>query len=416
MADPGSFLDPSSWPMWMQTGMQQSPPEGMTPFPAMGSGRKQRLPLPFDNGGGIEGWQDLTPAHAAAAATMIPGIGGLVGRGVAAAPKTIASMLAAGGILGATSQAGQAADQVDPIQGEIDAINARLGKNNDEVVRLGTTMTKSPKGTQASAIDTLKGTISADQARLQVLQGQFADRAEQQRLEAEAKRGREAPFQERFAPYSYAAPFVGPAFAMATNYGLGRFLGAGRANAVNAWEAANKAASTQFAKKGGIDNFKGQALAGELAARQAKGLPLGNSPLLTGAAAGGIAGGLEGAAVPYFTNEYDAQTLPPGSPNQVAAQNAVKDPNWWLSKVALPSGMGALAGAFGGYRGVKAKGPYADPGPKTAGLLAALEAQAAQKAAGAQSGRQVLPGMSNVAPGVPPALGPAAWYARQLGR
>lgn len=410
----GEYLDPSRWPEWMNADtLSPAPPDDMNSrlFPASSS-RIPRWRVPDQ--GGVESWNDLTPAHLAYGASMIPGIGGLIGTGLRAAPKSSMAALTAGGLLAGTSSAGQAADQVDPIQAEMDSINARLGKNNDEVVRLGTTMTKSPKGTQASAIDTLKGSISSDQARLQVLQGQFADRAEQQRLEAEAKRGREAPFQERFAPYSYAAPFIGPAVAMATNYGLGRYFGAGRANAVKAWEETNKAAATQFNKKGGVDSFKGQALAGELAARQAKGLPLGGSPLVAGAAAGGVAGALEGGVIPYFTNEYDAQTLPPGSPNQVKAQNSATDPNWWLSKMALPMGMGAMAGAFGGYRGVKAKGPYADPSPKTLGLLGALEAQAAQKAAAAQKAQALPPGVSGVSPGIPPAIGPAAWYARQL--
>jgi hypothetical protein len=339
---------------------------------------------------------------------------GLAVKAIGAAPKTVAAMLASGGFLGATSEAGQAADQVDPIQGEIDAINARLGRNNEEVVRLGTTMTKSPKGTQATAVQTLQGSIKADQERLQFLQGQIADREQRQRDEAQAKQGREAPFQERFAPYSYAAPFVGPVAALATNYGLGRYLGRGQTNAVKAWETTANAAEKQFAKKGGFDSFKGQQLAGELEARQAKGLPLGANPLLYGAGAGAFAGALEGGAVPYFTNEYDAQTLPPGSPNQMAAQNAATNPNWWMSKVALPAGMGALAGAFGGYRGVKSRGPWNDPGPKTTGLLGALEARAAQQAAEEQAMQAALLERQNRLSGIPPAMtGPAAYMARQ---
>lgn len=402
----GEYLDPSRWPEWMNADtLSPAPPDDMNSrlFPASSS-RIPRWRVPDQ--GGVESWSDLTPAHLAYGASMIPGIGGFIGAGLRAAPKSSMAALAAGGLLAGTSSAGQAADQVDPIQAEMDSINARLERNNNDIVRLGTTTTKSPKGTQASAIETLKGTIASDQARLGVLQDQFSTRANEQKAEAERQRAREAPFQERYPVLGQAAPFIGPAVALGTNYGLGRWLGRKQTMGVNAWEKANVDAAKVFtstAKGQGPDSFRGQALAGELAARQAKGLPM-NNPLITGAVAGGAAGALEGGVIPYFTTEYDAQTLPPGSPNQLKAANAVSDPNWWLSKVGLPAGMGALAGAFGGYRGVKAKGPWDDPSPKTAGLLAALEARTNQKTAALPPGGVIATGRQNTFGGAVPPL------------
>lgn len=367
---PGEYLDPSQWPLWMQSA--EYGPQART-FPQdLHTPRLRRMMLNNPSPIAQEGIDEATSLGLQSAIPMGAAMK-LLGQGVRAVG---APMLGATSALLSSSDASQTAE--DPVMSEMLAIQRRLERNNAEVTRLGTTMTKSPRGTQDKAIDTLRSTITADQNRLEQLQGQITERENRARSEADAKRNLEMPFNERYAPYTYALPAVGAGLGYLSGRGIGKFFGNTRAASAAEWNAANSAAAKQFSTAKGLKSPNAQVLASELEARQAAGLPYGSKPMLAAGAAGGAVGGLEGFAIPYMVNELDAASLPTGSANQVQAANNATNPDWLMGRAALPAGMGMLAGGLGGALGLKGAGVVLNPAAKTAGLLDAWAKNAAK--------------------------------------
>jgi hypothetical protein len=301
MADPDPW---ASLPLWLQAGLTEAPPysppvgfEGMSPH-ERAAYRVRGGPPP--NPQPVQTPEELGASALASLPMLVPGVGGLAARGIAAAPR-LATALGVGGALGlGTGDAGEAADKVDPRLGEINKLEQVISKNNDlitknteKITTLGTTRTPSPKGTQERAIQSLNDA----NAQLRTDNKDLGDRLKQLRDEVEtevkAKERREMSWSES---YPGAAAALGAAAPVAS-YVTGRLPGKKIASAAGA--------------------------------------------MGVGAAGGGIEGFMAAHAPTYLDSK-----LPNGAAKE-AAQAKLRD---WLTEVAPIAGMSALAGGYGAYR------------------------------------------------------------------
>lgn len=297
-------------------------------------------------------------------------------RQVIAAPKA-AAPAPAGPAASETPAAG-----LDPRQAEIDRLSQSIAAREGEVVRLGTTRTPSPAGTQASTIDALRGGLARDTERLRALHDELGKEkrdadalntrnAEEQKTRDAQRRQAEAPFRDRFPIAAQVAPFVGPAAAALTGLGIGKYVRSAQAGVAADWEKTAAAASKALSREGGVMPGDRHLFA-ELAARQARGLPYGNSPALKAMAGGAGMGALEGGLVPWLMTEYDAQSLPLGSEHQAAATAALADPAWYASRVLPGIAAGALIGGTAGNKRAMHGGAIIAPVEKTEGILSTM--------------------------------------------
>lgn len=252
--------------------------------------------------------------------------------------------------------AANAGEHVDPRLGRINQLQQSIAKARDQMYTLGTTMTKSPPGTQKIAMDKLGEGITAQETELKTLMDQVD--AENQKAAAadELKKKSEEGFRQRFPMVADVLPFAGPAFGYVTGKRIGKYSRSGRQAAANEWDKTIDAAEKQFSKSGGRNTPKGQQLTAELKARQAEGLPGGNYPVVGSALGGGLSGALESGVTQVTPELWNSETLPIGSPNQVTAQQNLRDPYWWLSRVAPAAGAGFSTGALGGAAGARGGG------------------------------------------------------------
>lgn len=170
----------------------------------------------------------------------------------------------------------------------------------------------------------------------------------------------QTPVRQATYPWSLGAFPAAWAAAGLTGYGIGKVAKLGQGtkldeltNIINRsrqhiTDTTTKA--TGAAKKSQFTNTEGAALKQELEAAKGRAYsPALARGLATGT--GAAVGGAEGLMVPGGFNAIDAQVAPGGSPlSEASGWNALKSPVWWRS-VAPEIGMGALAGAIGGYKG-----------------------------------------------------------------
>lgn len=297
MPGPGDFLDPSMWPLFMQSGMMQAPPQGRTapsdldmndPFARAAYRQQQSVQPDFGRAG--EG-----PSIAGVAASAMPG--GMFTRAATAAPKTMAAVL---GLTGLGASASEAGEQPFKWDDPNTARTKRLADIDKEMKDLSTKKTPSAPGTQAKRIDVLtteqnklleeRGT-EYNNAFAQYQQGQ--ERATQAAAE---KKARETSW---FDMYPQTRSAISAAAPIASYLG-GKFLG--------------------------------------------KRLPVAGAM-----GAGAMGGALEGAASQYLPTEIDLG-LPRGAPARDAAQQDLQDPSYWNRMMAVSGGNAGL-GAYGAFRG-----------------------------------------------------------------
>lgn len=203
-------------------------------------------------------------------------------------------------------------------------VNERAGKINT----LATTKTNSPAGTQKLAIENLTALNhpeGADMRRLSELRDQQStDRGEALKL-WQAKTQSEKPFRQEWPDAYRGLPIAG-------------------------W---------LLSALGGLAGAKG-------------GAPI---KAMLGGAAGGT---LASAAAAVGPTAYDAATLPTGSKYQKQANDWLRDPEYYLGRVAPEVAVGMLLGALGGKwgatmkpspKGTTAPMPRAEAPPPTTGLL-----------------------------------------------
>lgn len=294
-------FDPLNMPLFMQSGMMDAPPqqgpmgggmenyEQLSPF-ELAAMRQRQTVMPQ------QGRADMSPETIAQILAMAAPVGraaGAVGQGVAAAPKLAGSLMAGGASLLGMGGAGEAADQVDPRQGEINQIMTRIDKAQGEITRLGTTRTPSPKGTQELTIRTLQESITRDAARMRELQDTL-------NAEDAAKRQAEKPFREEYPGAYRMLPLAG-------------------------WAAS--------ALGGAVGAKAGQPLRSAL-----------------GGAAAGVPTSVAAAVGP---TAYDAAVLPTGSKHQKEAADWLVSPEYWAGRVAPEVLVGSTLGASTGNWGAK---------------------------------------------------------------
>lgn len=290
----------------------------------------------------------LEPAYLAARAAM-------------AAPKTAAGVIGATAVA-APSMAGEQqfkwSDPVPERVKEMDAIQKRINDRAEKITTLGTTSTKSPAGTQKLAIDQLSALNrpdSPDVSRLTQLRNESgADRDTAfKQWQADQETAREEAIARKKAdtslfdmvPGTRSAIAVGtPLVAGLGGYGLGKKLGP-----------------------------------------------------LKGMVAGGLGGAGEGFASMVGPTEVDYR-LPRTSPAQKEAASDLVDPEYWGKRVPAITGMNAVFGALGGFKGGmsrRAPLPISGAPSKPSGPLSATA-----------SGPSI-PGASPNIPAVPQPAGPS---------
>lgn len=294
---PGTFLNPSMSPLFMQSGMMQAPPQGRTapsdldmsdPFARAAYRQQQSVQPDFGRAG--EG-----PSIARVVAAAMPG--GMFTRAATAAPKTMAAVL---GLTGLATGATEAGEQPFKWDDPNTARSKRLAEIDKEMKDLATKKTPSAPGTQAKRIDALQG----EQNKLLEERGTeynnaFAQFQKQQELATQAaaeKKRQETSFFDMVpgtrSAISAAMPFV--------SYFGGKYMG----------------------KR------------------------LGTLPAM---GAGAVGGGLEGALSQYVPTEVD-MGLPRSAPARQAAAQDLQDPAYWGRLAAMAGGNAGL-GAFGAFRG-----------------------------------------------------------------
>ena len=300
MAGPGDYLDPSLWPLFLQSGMMQAPPQGRTAPPeldmndpfARAAYRQQQSVRP-DFGRAGEG-----PSIPDVLMSAMPG--GMITKAATAAPKTMAAVL---GMLGASAIPSQAGEQTpfnwsDP---NIDRVK-RLDTIDKLLQREASRSTKSAPGTQKALMDSLN--------------------EEKQKL----LEGRSNEYNSAFAQYQSEQQ-----------------------------KALDEAAAQKRAETSWFDMIPGSRSALTAAAPIASylggkyiGKRMGMGPAMATGAAGG---GIEGFLSQYIPTEMDVAGLPRGSATQQRAAGDLQDPNYWMTRVAPSTGGSALTGAYGAFRG-----------------------------------------------------------------
>lgn len=212
------------------------------------------------------------------------------------APKTTAGLL--GGML--------AMQPTEAETGPLSAVDVRRQRESARIQR----QRLQDESRAAKDVVDLERIKAQNQLRAQ--QEAFAQQqriAEETRLaqEAEHKRQREMPLRERFPQLAASLPFVGPV---------------------------------------------GGALGGFVTGRVMRGAP--KLPTMLGA---GLGGAGEGAIAQTLPTAFDAETLPLGSPNQVAAGQQMADPRFWLTRVGPAAGMGFAGGMLGSRYGMLQRPP-----------------------------------------------------------
>lgn len=211
-----------------------------------------------------------------------------------AAPKTTGATL--GAILGLSSdeaETGPLSDRDIRRQRE----SARIAKQRLE--------TESRAAKDAVELERIKAE-NERRAKQEAFEQQQRIEAETQAAQAaEAKRKAEMPLRERFPELAAGLPLATPIAGLASGYVAGR-----------------------WGRGGG---------------------PVSKVATIGGA---GLAGAGEGAVMNILPTEYDAATLPLGSPNQVKAGADFADPNFWLTRIGPAAAMGGASAMIGAKYGL----------------------------------------------------------------
>jgi hypothetical protein len=336
------MFDPLGMPLFMQSGMMEAPPQ-QAPFTRALPNYEQMSPFELaamrtrETVRPTAGRADIQPETIAQALLMGAPVGravGLAGQAIRSAPALTGSLMAGGASLLGMNSAGEASG-LDQRLNKISQIEARMEKSRNEIGRLGTTRTPSPKGTQELAIRTLQQGIDQDAAELERLRGEMAAEQAAAAAAAEQKRQAEMGVRERMPWLGPIATVAAPALGM---------------------------------------------IGGAIAGRGARGGGYGKVGTMLGAGAGGA---FEGGLVRYLQTEADNVGLPQSSPAQQQAAADLQSPNWWLTQMlpaAAASGGAAMVGAKYGFgwpkRGSAPASGAAALSPSSSGPLSTTTAPA----------------------------------------
>lgn len=257
---------------------------------------------------------------------------GLAGRAAMAAPKTVASVLAALGLLGGASQAGEGnfkwEDPDKERSGRINQFEQTMNNLNKEMRAASKARMPSVQKQMDQLIKQHNELLTA---RQQERDAAFQAWQKQEGARMEAER----PFREQYPTAYRMLPLLG-------------------------WGSS--------------------ALGGLLGAKAGK--PIQS---MIGGAIGGIPGSAAAAVGP---TAYDAATLPTGSKHQTQAANWLADPNYWLTRVGpevlTGMGLGAMGGKFGSYKPTGKK-PMSQPAAEAPATPASGAPPAASPAAPAST-------------------------------
>ena len=295
--NPGDFLSPDMWPLFLQSGMVDAPPQGRTAPPgldmedpfARAAYRQQQAVQP-DFGRAGEG-----PSIPGVMSNLIPG--GMFSRAVQAFPKTAAATLGLTALGASTSEAGE-----QPFSWE-DSNKTRLQRLKEidkEIEKEASRSTKSAPGTQAKRIDSL----NSEKQQLLTQQNSDMEGARSQWL-TQLEADRSAAAEKKRQNTSFFDMIPGTRSAISAAMPVVSYLGG---------------------------KYMGKRL-----------------PVAGAMTAGAVGGGLEGALSQYVPTEVD-MGLPRDAPARQAAAQDLQDPAYWGRLAAMAGGNAGL-GAFGAFRG-----------------------------------------------------------------
>lgn len=291
MPGPGDFLDPSMWPLFMQSGMMQAPPQGRTAPPnldmndpfARAAFRQQQTVQP-DFGRAGEGPDLRTVLGVTPGVGQALNLGDLFGSLIKPAnPGTGADVVA---------NPQEAAD----LRKRIDANIAKIEKNTASITDLGNRKTNSPPGTQKMSIESMQG----ENKQLQEDNGRYQKRLDMVQgaidKEGSAKAWREKSWGESYPGFFGPAAVASPL----TSYVLGKLPGKKISNIVGA------------------------------------------------SAVGALGGAGEGVLAAHAPTYLDMKL--PGGPAKEAAESKNASLDYWVKEVGPIAAINALAGGMGAFR------------------------------------------------------------------
>jgi hypothetical protein len=342
-------------------------------------------------------------AHAVGSALspMIPGLG-VMNAAIRYAPRTIATLLGLNAGM-PVSEAGRDADRVDPLLGEINALEAQIAKKQaaapqpddqgskpeSDTPYMPPGFDQRPSVPQTRAEAASSPDIEDDQARLAALQEQAREVAQAQAA-AKLPRGGglTIDYLEEYAP----------AIAAGAGLATGKYRLASRKQSVGAWNKTIRETKKEF-NEGGRRSAEARRLKEQLAGQQADGALGGNFPIASAAGWGGAAGAATSMAPDVARQLYDGTILDAGA-----------DPEWWKG-LAQKGLAGGIFGAGGAMYGMRTGGNLQLPNRETDRLLGAARRAAPIPAAGAPIG----PGQAGAGVAVLPAIGYSQPYRDQNG-
>lgn len=238
----GEYLDPSQWPLWMQSG-SMGPIPGSTPAPGVPEDPFERAAYRQRGGRPEAPTPDVAgPGEMARNASMLlPGPGGLIAR----SPKLATGLLAGLGYLYGTDQAGAEPDQIKQLQaklqqqglysGPIDGI-VKPGGPTERALKAAQEMERTRLQQEQAAAQTASAGAQQATAQAQLAESQrqrLADETKAQQREQGNQRMQE--IEQNISPTSRAIrDYAGP-----IGYGIGAIaapmMRAGVAGLSNAW-------------------------------------------------------------------------------------------------------------------------------------------------------------------------------------